>query len=207
MLTAASRFALLTNGSHLSRATLQALIDAGHPPALILLPQYPPAQTLATGEFAVSGNQGKTPLLQLAGNIACAYAPPAKQQNIIPSLEKHRIELALVACWPYLIHAEVVDHLQGAILNLHPSKLPLFRGADPLAEQLESGHRPFAVSLHRLSKQFDRGDLVAQLEFEIAEKSPHRPTVEQACAQHGVELFVDLLHQPVASWPGWPQAD
>ncbi len=111
----------------------------------------------------------------------------------------------LVACWPYLIDSSVIDSLDGAALNLHPSLLPAFRGPDPIGEQLNSDDRRFGVSLHRLSNSFDRGDLVAQAEIQLAKKSPDREMVEQDCAKGGVQLFISLLDKDPASWPCWPQ--
>ena len=141
----------------------------------------------------------------LASDIPVAYAPRSRQQEIVTSLQQHDIDLMLVACWPYLIDTSVIDALDGAALNLHPSLLPAFRGPDPIGEQLNSEDRHFGVSLHRLSDSFDRGDLVAQAEIQLAKKSPDREMVEQDCAKGGVQLFISLLDQDPASWPCWPQ--
>lgn len=201
-----NRYALFSNGSFLSKATLQALLDADRPPQLIVLPEYPPARSYNNNEFGLLANQNSNPLLALAADIPVAYAPKARQLEVIKTLQHHDIDLMLVACWPYLIAPEIVDALDGAALNLHPSLLPAFRGPNPVEAQLNSNDRQFGVSLHRLSNNFDAGDLVAQLKIQAAKKSPDRQMVEQDCAKGGVQLFVTLLDQNPALWPTRPQA-
>ncbi len=184
---------------------LQALQEQDIPPQLIVLPEYPAAGTSSAPEFGKVDKSRVNPLLALAGDIPCCYAPRAKQQEMINAFTNHGIELLLVACWPYLIDRSIVEHLDGAAINLHPSKLPRFRGADPIAAQLAANHRPFAVSLHKLTERYDEGDLLAQEEFEIAEENPLRQVVERACARRGTNMFNNLLQQDMASWRCWPQ--
>ena len=205
MVSRKNRFALFTNGCFLSQATLRALIETDCPPDLIVLPEYPPAGVSSANEFGAITTQQPNPLLALATGVPVVYAPRARQRNLVTTLKQHNIDVILVSCWPYLIDASIVDSVAGAALNLHPSKLPLFRGPDPIGEQLKSGFRPFAVSLHRLSDQFDAGDLVAQLEITTRKKSPDRQMVEQDCANGGVQLFINLLDKDPALWPGQPQ--
>ncbi len=207
MTSSKKRFALFTNGSFLSRATLTALRDQNHPPELIVLPDYPPAVAIPDKTFGQIDGQGQNPFLELVQDIPVAHVPRSRQHEIGTLLHQHDIDLMLVTCWPYLIDTSIIDGLNGAALNLHPSLLPAFRGPDPIGEQLESDDRRFGVSLHRLSNAFDRGDLVAQAEIKSTKKSPDRQTVEQDCANGGVQLFVSLLDKNPASWPCWPQQD
>lgn len=206
MTTGSSRYALLTNGSPFSLAVLGALLDQDIPPALIVLPEYPPAASVNCGLPAQLAEVRDNPLRQLAANIPVAYAPEARQVTMKSAFENQHIEVMLVACWPYLLDSTIADHLAGAAINLHPSKLPLFRGPDPIGEQLTSAQRPFGVSLHKLSDKFDQGDLVAQADVTIEDENADRKTLEMACARAGVLLFAGLLQRQPAAWHSWSQA-
>ena len=47
-------------------------------------------------------------------------------------------------------------------INLHPSKLPDWRGANPLFWQLASAQNQWGVTVHVLSDQIDGGEIIAQ---------------------------------------------
>ena len=51
-------------------------------------------------------------------------------------------------------------------INLHPSILPLFKGANAKKESFESDMRLGGVSIHYVSSELDGGKLIAQRAFE-----------------------------------------
>lgn len=73
--------------------------------------------------------------------------------------------------------------LRGA-LNLHPSALPKYRGRSPINWVLVNGERETGVTLHHMVEKADRGDIVAQRTFPIAEEDTaltlHRRAVDEA---------------------------
>ena len=180
-------FALFGNGAPFSRRVLEALLRRGHRPRRIVLPFYPP----------VSGPDGKVDLLAdpgrgafpgLAEDCPVDYAPDAGQDEFAVRFAARRIDFILVACWPYLIGAALIGAARKAALNLHPSLLPAYRGADPLGDQLAAGDADFGVTLHLLDARFDHGDIVAQARIE---STTDRAALECRCAERGAGLFVD----------------
>jgi methionyl-tRNA formyltransferase len=59
---------------------------------------------------------------------------------------------------------------QGAI-GAHPSLLPRHRGPDPFYATIDSGDRVTGVTVHRLTAEYDRGAILAQVTLEIGERS------------------------------------
>lgn len=53
-------------------------------------------------------------------------------------------------------------------VNFHPSPLPEGRGPWPLVRALQEGRRHWGVSCHKLSQDFDQGDLLAGEQFSLA---------------------------------------
>jgi methionyl-tRNA formyltransferase len=200
------RFALFSNGANFACEALQSLKLKGFHPALLVLPEYSPAVTPASVTLIQNPCKPPRRLLQLAGPVEIAYAPPAQQVQCAHLLQQHRIEFILVACWPYLIDKEVVNSVTKGALNLHPSLLPDYPGADPIGEQLKGVDVKFGVTLHLLNSQFDQGDIVAQAELVDPEEHYQRDSLERTCAQLGSGLFIDALNGYDAGWKAIPQS-
>ncbi|WP_236579111.1 phosphoribosylglycinamide formyltransferase [Hydrogenimonas urashimensis] len=47
-------------------------------------------------------------------------------------------------------------------INLHPSLLPLFKGADAIRKSFESGMKVGGVTIHRVTQELDSGKILAQ---------------------------------------------
>lgn len=191
-----ARFALLASGADFSREVLACLNARGCPPSMLVLPEYPPAEidAIPLAESPVTRD-----FLQLEQGIEVAYAPAARQHEFADLVNSREFDFLLVACWPYLLAPRLIDSPACATLNLHPSLLPAYRGADPLGQQLASGDRRFGVSLHLLDQRFDHGDIVAQAALPALPANHNRAVIEQECARVGVDLFIDAM----SSYPRW----
>ncbi len=199
------RFALFSNGANFACEALQSLQLKGFHPALLVLPEYSPAATPASATLMQNPCKPPRRLLQLAEPVEIAYAPSAQQVQCAQLLQQHRIEFMLVACWPYLIDKGVVNSVSKGALNLHPSLLPSYPGADPIGEQLKCVDVKFGVTLHLLNSHFDQGDIVAQAELVDPQQHYQRASLERACAQLGSGLFIDALNEYDAGWQAIPQ--
>ncbi len=198
------RYAFFSTGANFSCEVLQALRRENFSPALIVLPEYPPAER-PPAESLMPGSAGpQRRLFQLADGVEIVYAPRELQAQCAQVLRQQSIEFILVACWPYLITGKLLDSASRAALNLHPSFLPDYRGADPIGEQLQSGEVQPGVSLHLLSDNFDEGDIVAQSGLSRTRPYTDRTSLENDCAQLGSQLFIDALNDYDAGWH--PQA-
>jgi methionyl-tRNA formyltransferase len=189
-------FALLANGADFSCLVLQSLLRRRCVPDLMILPEYPPASTAITPTIE-TGGRPESRLLALAGNMDIDYAPEAQQDECASRVAARGIDFLLVACWPYLISPGLIAGAACAAINLHPSLLPKYRGADPLRQQAAAGDRRYGVTLHLLDGQFDHGDIVAQAETGAQDAS--LAEIETQLAELGVLLFIDALQ----AWPNW----
>ncbi len=80
-------------------------------------------------------------------------------------------------------------HLRHAV-NFHPSPLPLGRGPWPLVRALQAkGWKPGGSACHRLSEEFDAGDLLAQSRFPLAKDE----------TQEGLDLRCQMALRSLAS--------
>ena len=79
--------------------------------------------------------------------------------NLPTTLE---FELLIVACFPRCLPQSLLNRATIAALNMHPSRLPAYRGPAPLFWQLRNGLREIGVTLHHMTSCIDAGDIVTQ---------------------------------------------
>lgn len=130
--------------------------------------------------------------------------PPAKQaaeRLDIPVLQPERLdsdlELAahtiIVAAYGVLIPEPLLErHLW---LNVHPSLLPLWRGAAPVERALMAGDAETGVTVHRTTAELDAGPIAAQRALPI-EPEDDAGAVFRKCAALAVELIEEVLPDP-----------
>ena len=79
-----------------------------------------------------------------------------------------RADLLLVASWGEILPESLLTRFPRGAWNVHPSLLPDDRGADPAASALRRGARETGVTLHRMTMEIDRGDILWQRPLAIA---------------------------------------
>jgi methionyl-tRNA formyltransferase len=101
-------------------------------------------------------------------------------------------DLIVLADYGRLLPAAVVDAPRHGALNLHPSLLPRWRGATPVARAIAAGDAITGVSLMRMDAGLDTGPLVAQRETPI-EPGETTPELEARLATIAAALLLDRL--------------
>jgi len=92
-------------------------------------------------------------------------------------------------------------------INIHPSKLPQYRGSSPLQRALMDGLTETAVSVFKLDEGMDSGGILGQPKVDIALDETYDSLLEK-CANIGCkELLKRLLDEPRENWRFTPQPD
>ena len=91
----------------------------------------------------------------------------------------------------------------GAV-NIHPGKLPGFKGVDPVFFALLSHEDKLGVSLHRVTHEFDAGPLLCQSEIDAGRDSVLASTAKLFCL--GTLLFIEAIPRLRDRDVGNPQA-
>lgn len=71
---------------------------------------------------------------------------------------------AVSALFGHILPKDVIEEFTGGILNLHPSLLPIGRGAHPISWSIMD-ERPQGITLHLIDQGLDTGDVVFQREI------------------------------------------
>ena len=94
-------------------------------------------------------------------------ADPASGAEWLAALERHRVDLLVLAGYLRLVPAGVVARYRGRILNVHPALLPSFGGKGMYGHRvheavLASGARESGATVHLVDEVYDRGAVLAQ---------------------------------------------
>ncbi len=91
-------------------------------------------------------------------------------------------------------------------VNLHPACLPIGRGPWPMPVTILRGLTESGVTLHKLAPKFDRGDILIQTVFPLAEKET-LPSLTAKLAAAAPVLLRSFFADPEVVWAsGIPQA-
>jgi methionyl-tRNA formyltransferase len=101
-------------------------------------------------------------------------------------------DLLVVADFGYLIPGWLLKFPKFGGLNIHPSLLPRWRGTSPVPFTLLFGDTSTGVTIIKMNEQFDKGEIVAQHEIEIAQNDT-APTLLEKGFTAGAELLVEIL--------------
>jgi len=186
---------LFGNGSYYSIAVFENLLERGITPVAIALPEYPPSKHNEPIKFEVEQTVLANKLIETARrlSIPLIYAPKPLSASLPEKLLVFKADYILLACWPYLLAPAVNDSISRAALNLHPSLLPKYPGATPVIDQLASRETSLGVTLHLLSQEYDRGEIVAQAGFALESSLYGRIQIEAQAALTGTTLFVKVI--------------
>ncbi|MCJ7826210.1 methionyl-tRNA formyltransferase [Patescibacteria group bacterium] len=89
------------------------------------------------------------------------------EEDVVNTLLTFKPNLLISACYGVKIPQQILKKAKFKGLNIHPSLLPRWRGADPVPWTILSGDQQTGVSVVTLVEQFDQGRIIAQKKIAI----------------------------------------
>lgn len=87
-----------------------------------------------------------------------------------PVSEFHNLDLALLFAYGEIISKDLLKAPKHGFWNIHPSLLPKYRGASPVAFPLINGDKETGVTIIQMDKELDHGPIIAQEKVSILPK-------------------------------------
>ena len=108
-------------------------------------------------------------------------------------------DVFLLACYPRKLPNSIVAIANHRCINIHPSKLPKYRGADPIFWQLREGESETGVTLHDVTEKLDSGDI---LKFEKIRYPPgaRLDEIQSVLLDGAICALQQLLENPENEW-------
>ena len=102
-----------------------------------------------------------------SGIPAVALRDPADSVEWLGALERHGVDLLVLAGYLKLVPSGVIARFRGRIINVHPALLPSFGGKGMYGRRvheavLASGARETGATVHLVDEVYDRGAILGQ---------------------------------------------
>jgi len=101
-------------------------------------------------------------------------------------------EIFLLASYGAIIPQSVLDIPKHGTLNVHPSLLPLYRGASPIESAMLDDAKETGVTIMLMDNKVDHGPIVMQ-EVAYFETWPTKPEVRNTLATLGGRLLAETI--------------
>ena len=178
---------------------LEALISSGMAPCLVVSqPERPAGRNL---------KPLPQPVAVFAGDADLPLFTPEdiNSEESIFRISMAAPEVLITASYGGMLGKKLRHLAPRKAINLHPSLLPLYRGATPIQSALLNGDTTTGCTIFRMVAGLDAGPILKQQSLEIYPHENHE-ALQQRLAALGASLLVELLQDP-HPWPETPQDD
>lgn len=119
------------------------------------------------------------------------------EQVVVDTLQSLKADMLISACYGQKIPFHTIQSAKFGGLNVHPSLLPRWRGADPVPWAILSGDAETGVTIVTLSEHFDEGKIVAQKTHFLRESALPDATRTELFTT-GADLLCSILPDYIA---------
>ena len=84
-------------------------------------------------------------------------------QELVNRINYYQPDLVVLAGFMRILTPVFTQNIRS--INLHPSMLPLFKGAKAIEQSFENPDKPAGVSIHWVTDELDGGSIIAQKEL------------------------------------------
>ncbi len=95
------------------------------------------------------------------------YEKNLNEKEFLNKIRNLNADLGVVASYNKKFPKELLRLPKDGFINLHPSKLPDYRGANPYSHVIINGEEESAITLHFMDEEFDTGDIISQYRFSL----------------------------------------
>jgi phosphoribosylglycinamide formyltransferase-1 len=113
------------------------------------------------------GQKFKVPAIYLDPQRKGGYLSEEAEQAYIERIESFNPKLIVLAGFMRILRRPFIEAFQGRVINLHPSLLPSFKGANGIKDAYEYGVKITGCSVHWVTPELDAGPIVDQKEVRI----------------------------------------
>ena len=180
--------ALLMATGDIAIPSFQALLDSDHEVlGLVTQPDKP-----------VGRKQVMTPpqIKVVAEKEGIEVFQPIKagDPDFIDLVDSLRPEVIVVIAYGQILKQELIDIPSVAIINLHASLLPKYRGAACIQAAIDAGDAESGMTVMHVVKALDAGDIILQKSLPITVETTGGSLHDQLAAQ-GPEVLLEAIEQ------------
>ncbi len=169
---------------------LEQLLESGFIPTLcVTQPDKPKGRKLILTP---------TPLKEfcIGKNIPCITPEPLTARDLNFEIEKltpATPDFFVVASYGKIISQKVLDIPTNGSLNVHPSLLPLYRGASPIETAIVNDSKETGVTIMLMDAQMDHGPIVKQISHTFPSWPESKKEVHDTLAVLGGKTLAEII--------------
>lgn len=88
-------------------------------------------------------------------------------QEVVEMLQN--VDVLVVVAYGLILPDSILNACHYGCINLHPSRLPSWRGAAPIQHTLLNGERDTAITIMQMDRGMDSGDILLQVPYPVLE--------------------------------------
>lgn len=104
-----------------------------------------------------------------AAGIAVYQPQSLKNGELMPVLDELKPDMIVVAAYGKILPEYIINYPRYGCLNVHASLLPKYRGAAPIQRSIINGDEKTGVTIMKMDKGLDTGDMLSKEETPIGE--------------------------------------
>ena len=124
--------------------------------------------------------------------VAVLQPPRLRSPEVVEQLRALHPDVIVTVAYGKIIPKEILDLPPLGPVNVHPSLLPRYRGASPIASAILNGETETGVTIMYQSMELDAGDIILQRRVPIGPDDTAR-TLEEKLARAGADALVGAL--------------
>ncbi len=167
-------------------APLEAIIRAGHEVTAVVT--QPDKQKGRGKEVQM------TPVKECALKHGIPVFQPVKirEPEAVKQLSEYSADIFVVAAFGQILTEEILNMPKFGCVNIHASLLPKYRGAAPIQRVILDGEAETGVTIMKMAKGIDTGDMYIKKVVSIDEKETGE-SLHDKLMEAGAELIVEAL--------------
>jgi methionyl-tRNA formyltransferase len=114
------------------------------------------------------------------------------------------VDIAVLASYSEILSAEIISCFKNGIVNVHPSLLPKYRGAEPIRWAIRKGEKETGVSLMMVSEELDRGNILSQKKVEIQPDDDNK-SLQSKLIELSINMLADMVKKVSNGFKGVSQ--
>lgn len=171
-----------------SVGALEALVEANHQVVLVVTQPDKP--------------KGRGKEMQITPVKACAikhnipvFQPvKIKEKEAVETLRGYEADVFVVAAFGQILSEEILNMPKYGCINIHASLLPKYRGAGPIQRVILDGMKETGITIMKMDKGVDTGDMLLQSVVPIDEKETG-DSLHDKLTIEGAKLIVEALYK------------
>lgn len=121
------------------------------------------------------------------------YTPSTlRNEEVLDTINNIEADIIVVVAYGFIVPGNILSAKKYGAINLHPSKLPRFRGAAPLQHTIISGDTETSICVIQMDEGLDTGDILLEKKHKLHPKVTLTELANDT-SKIGAELVVDVL--------------